>query len=53
MKNDSVIEEAYRVKDELARRYGNDVRRLGKAIREEQEKGGRKVVSPPPRQHSV
>ncbi len=53
MKEDSVIQEAYRVKDDLARRYGNDVRRLAKAIREEQEKSGREVVLPPPRQHSA
>ncbi len=53
MKEDSVIQEAYRVKDDLARRYGNDVRRLAKAIRDEQEKCGRKVVSPPPRRHSA
>ena len=53
MKDDSVIRGAYAIKDELARRYDNDVRRLGKAIREEQEKSGRVVVSPPKKQRSV
>lgn len=48
MQDDSVIKEAYRVKDDLAARYNFDVRELARAIREEQEKGGRKVVPPPP-----
>ena len=52
MDDDSVIRDAYKVKDELARRYGNDVRRLGRAVLEEQRKSGRKVVSPPRKQHS-
>lgn len=52
MKLDPVLEEAYRIKDDLARRYGYDVRKLGKAIREEEGKSGRKVVFPPPRQRS-
>lgn len=53
MKDDPIIQEAYRVKDELARRYGNDVRRLAKAIREEQDKCWRKVVSPPLRHRDI
>ena len=49
MKADSILEELWRVKEAHAAKYGYDVRAMGKALMAQQAKGGRKVVSPPPR----
>ena len=49
MKDDPVMEELRRVKDQLAARYGYDVRKMGKALKRQQAKSGRKVVSFAPR----
>jgi len=45
MINDPVLEEIWRIKDEQAARYGYDVRKLAEALKEEEKKGGRKVVT--------
>ena len=45
MIRDSVIEEVRRIKNEIAAEYGNDVRKLGQAIQEEQRREGRTVIS--------
>ena len=42
---DEVMTEVHRIKDELAAKYGYDVRRIAEAAREAQAKSGRKVVS--------
>ena len=47
MYEDSVVAEVRRIKEEHAARYGYDVRAIAAALRKEQEKGGRKVVSLP------
>ena len=49
MRPDDVMEELWRVKDETAARYGYDIRALARALKEEQDKEGREVVSLPPR----
>ncbi len=45
MEQDSVIEEIQRIKRQVAAEYGNDVRKLGRALQEEQRLEGRTVVS--------
>jgi hypothetical protein len=45
MDQDSVIEETQRIKRHIAAEYGNDVRKLGRALQEEQRREGRTVVS--------
>jgi hypothetical protein len=47
MREDSILREIWRIKDENAAKYGYDVRALGKALQEEQRQSGRKFVSPP------
>jgi len=47
MREDSVIREIRRIKDENAAKYGYDVRALGKALQKEQRQSGRKLVSRP------
>jgi len=47
MRNDPIVEEVRRIKEEHAARYNYDIRAMGKALQEEQKRGGRKVVSPP------
>ena len=49
MKGDSVLEELWRVKEAHAAKYDYDVRAMGKALMAQQDKSGRKVVSPGPR----
>ena len=53
MRGDAVIEELWRVKDEHSARYGHDVRVMARALRQDQEREGRKVVSLPPRRIPV
>ena len=50
MRGDPVIEELWRIKDEIAARYNYDVRAMGKALQEAERRSGRRVVSPPPRE---
>lgn len=45
MKEDSIIQETRRIKTEIAAQYGNDVRKLGRALQEQQRREGRAVVS--------
>ena len=52
MYEDAVLREVWCVKDEIAKQYGGDVRALAKALREAQEKGGRKVVRREPKPSS-
>ena len=49
MQKDPILEEIWRIKDEHAARFGYDVRKLAQALKEEEKKGGRAVVSFPPR----
>ena len=54
MKGDPIVEEVRRIKEQIAAQYGNDVRKLGEALKRQQAEGGRNVVSfakrPPVRQ---
>jgi hypothetical protein len=50
MRQDSILREIRRIKDENAAKYGYDVRALGKARQKEQRHSGKEVVSPAPRQ---
>jgi hypothetical protein len=45
MELDSVIAEIQQIKRHIAAQYGNDVRKLGRAVQEEQRREGRTVVS--------
>ena len=45
MEHDPVIEEIQQIKKRIAAEYGNDVRKLGRALQEEQRREGRTVVS--------
>jgi len=47
MHEDGVLKETRRIKEEVAAQHGYDVHALAKALREQQQKGGRKVVSRP------
>ena len=47
MSDDPIVEETRRIKEQVAAQYGYDVRALAQALRKEQQKGGRKVVSLP------
>ena len=49
MYEDSVLKELHETKDRIAAEYDYDVHKLVAAMREKQDKSGRKVVSPPPR----
>ena len=49
MYEDPIVEEVRRIKEQMAAKYNYDVRALGRALREEQKKSGRKVVSLPPK----
>jgi len=49
MQHDPIIEELRRIKEEHAARYNYDVRAMGKALQEEQERSGAEVVSLPRR----
>jgi hypothetical protein len=53
MIEDSVIRELRAVKERHAARYGYDVRRMARALRREQAKSGRRVVSRRPRRAGV
>lgn len=46
---DEVLRETRRIKEELAARYDFDLGRMIDAARENQKRGGRVVLSPPPR----
>jgi hypothetical protein len=50
MRGDPVIEELWRIKDEIAAEYNYDIRAMGKALQEAERRSGRQVVSPPPRE---
>ena len=45
MNKDPILEEVWRIKDEYAARNGCDIRKMARELKEEEEKGGRKVVS--------
>jgi len=49
MKPDPILEEIWRIKDELSARYGGDLKAMVADLRREQEASGRKVVRFPPR----
>ena len=49
MVRDEIVDEVRRERDRIAAKFDYDVKRLFAAMREEQEKGGREVVSLPPR----
>ena len=45
MREDPIVEEIRRIKREHAARYGYDIRRMVRALREKQAASGRVVVS--------
>ncbi len=49
MKEDEVIREVHRIKDTIAAEYNYDVHKLVAALKEKQNKRGRKVVSRKPK----
>lgn len=49
MYEDDVIEEVWRVKDEIAAEFNYDVHALADALRKDEGKDGRKVVSLEPK----
>jgi hypothetical protein len=49
MREDSVLKEIRRIKDENAAEHGYDVRALGKALQEAQRRSGGKLVSRRPK----
>ena len=42
----AVIKELWEIKDRNAAKYGSDVRKMARALRRLEAKGGRKVVRP-------
>lgn len=44
MVEDAVIKELWEIKDRNAAKYGSDVRKMARALRRLEAKGGRKVV---------
>jgi hypothetical protein len=46
---DPIIEELHKVRENLGRKYGFDVRRIGEALQANQGQRGRRVVSGPAR----
>jgi len=53
MQRDPIVEEVRRIKEEHAARYNYDIRAMGMALQEEQERSGRKVVSPAKRKRQA
>ncbi len=49
---DPIIDELHKVRENLGRRFGFDVRRIGEALQANQGKQGRRVVSRPARRIS-
>ncbi len=49
MHGDPILEEIWRIKDEQAALYDYDVRKLAEALKEEEKRSGRKVVTLEPR----
>ena len=49
MREDPIVEEVRRIREELAAQEGNDLRRIAAAARRRQGQSGRKVVRLPPR----
>jgi len=46
---DEIIKEVRRVKEALAARYHYDIRAMGRALRREEKRGGRRVVTRAPK----
>jgi hypothetical protein len=53
MYRDEIVAEVRRIKEEHAARYGYDVRAMAAALREEQDKSGRRVVSLPAKRRAA
>jgi hypothetical protein len=52
MKNESIVDEIHRIREQILEEYGGDLRALVKAMQrktEEAARAGRKVVALPPR----
>lgn len=49
MWRDPIVEEIRKYRQEYAARFNHDLKAICRDLRERQEKGGRKVVSLPPR----
>jgi hypothetical protein len=47
MARDAVVEETRRIRDRLAKAHGYDVRKIARALQQEEAKGGRKPVTLP------
>jgi hypothetical protein len=48
-RKDPIIEEIHAFREEFAREHGHDVRRIARALQEEEKANHRKVVSSPPK----
>jgi hypothetical protein len=49
MPDDPIVEEVRRIKEAHAARYNYDIRAMAKALREQQQRSGHKIVSLPRR----
>jgi hypothetical protein len=49
MSRDEIVEEVRRERDKIAASFGYDLERMFRALEEEQNRGGRTVVSLPPK----
>lgn len=47
MARDAVVEETRRIRDRFAKAHGYDVRRIARALQQEEAKSGRKLVTLP------
>ena len=47
MTRDTVVEETRRIRDRLAKAHGYDVRKIARALQQEEAKSGRKLVKLP------
>lgn len=49
MKNDPILEEVWKIRDEYAKEFNYDLRAMYLDLKARQERAGRKAVSLPPR----
>ena len=49
---DPIVDEVHRIREELAREAGHDLKRLGALIQESQKRHGDKLVTRPPQRPS-
>lgn len=49
MARDAIVEQTRRVRDRFAKAHDYDVRKIARALQQEEAKGGRKLVTFPPK----